>query len=466
MDQNTVIMKFGGASLSEPVSVDKVIGHIQDQIEKRPVLVFSAIGKTTRTLLHSALQAAEGRREYEHMIRGLFQWHEEMASGLLNGRLSGITRTLYSCEQELLLALDGVPRHLPLPARMQDRILVFGEIMSTAVMEEVLKARGIAAVLMDSREMILTDNRHTCARPLIEKSYSRIRSLLGPVLEAGKVPVIQGFIGSTPEGHATTLGFEGSDYTATLVGAALRAREIQIWKAVPGVMSADPDWVEDAHVLERISFREAAALSFHGARVLHPSTIGPAQQAGIPIGVYDVHRSGLSGTRIQPEEEGAEPCVKFVTSRDSLVKVTLSGVNGESPERMGGSFQAELEKYRIRPVAFFEGDGCVIAAVDAGEIMEGQIRNPGALGGSTITPGFASVTLLGNRLDTLPLHKQVLHALEGIPLECVAQSSDPTVFTILLAESYAEKAVQRLHHFFFPREKSGRLNNTNWGERP
>ena len=184
---------------------------------------------------------------------------------------------------EIISDLELIEGRKELSPILQDKILSFGELLSTAILEFVLDGNGINAKLLDARHFIITDNYFTHACPIKEKSYEQIQNNIKPLLNKDVVPVTQGFIGATLLGEATTLGFEGSDYSAVLIGAALDVSEIQIWKNVDGILTSDPTLVPKTYTVNSMSFDEAAELSRCGAKILHPNTIKPAKEKNISV---------------------------------------------------------------------------------------------------------------------------------------------------------------------------------------
>ncbi|MBW2651049.1 MAG: lysine-sensitive aspartokinase 3, partial [Deltaproteobacteria bacterium] len=237
-----IVMKFGGTSIEDIPSVERVVEIINSRLEQCPVVVNSAMGKTTRKLLDIARLSAEGMDEKAlsrlDEIRG---YHFDMVRGLTpDFEDSDVRTTLERYFEELQRLLGGLSVLRELTPRSQDRILSYGELVATTIIASALQSRGINARWLDARDFIITDERFTRAKPLDDLTCRGIQEKVRPLVESGHVPVIQGFIGSTRSGATTTLGFEGSDLTAALAGAALDVSDIQIWKDVNGIMTADP----------------------------------------------------------------------------------------------------------------------------------------------------------------------------------------------------------------------------------
>jgi aspartate kinase len=213
--------------------------------------------------------------------------------------------------------LNGISILRELSPQIQDKVLSYGELIATALISETFLRRNIPAALLDSRELMVTDDRFTQASPIREIAFERIRTAVLGSVKLGRVPILQGYIGSTRNGATTTLGFEGSDYSAALMGAAADASEIQIWKEVPGMMTADPDVVPQALKVKAVSYEEAAELTFLGAKVLHPKAVEPAVSKKIPIRILCTRHPDSSGT--------------FITERTVECRIPVKSVAYKKP---------------------------------------------------------------------------------------------------------------------------------------
>ncbi|HKG21235.1 MAG TPA: lysine-sensitive aspartokinase 3, partial [Blastocatellia bacterium] len=227
-----IVMKFGGTSVEDAASIERIAGIIRDRLALKPIIVVSAMGKTTRKLLEASESSAAGdARATLSLIADLKTRHLSEARRLIH---SNSARSAFSLIEghfeELKKLLEGLAVLGEIPPRGLDKILSYGELLSSAIVADALGERGVPARLIDSRRVIKTDDRYGAAAVLFELTDRAVCETLSPLVEGGEVPVLQGFIGSTREGATTTLGFEGSDYTAAIVGAAMGVEDIQIWK--------------------------------------------------------------------------------------------------------------------------------------------------------------------------------------------------------------------------------------------
>src|SRR5205085_6458455 len=324
-----IVMKFGGTSVEDAASIERVTEIIKARLSLRPVVVVSAMGKTTRKLLQAAEASAAGDRSTTlAVVAELKTRHLSEARTLVK---STAERAVFSIIDrhfdELKKLLEGLAILGEVPSRGLDKILAYGELLSSAIVADALAERGVPARLLDAREFVITDDRFGGASPLFDLTNAKTRDSITPVIEAGEVPVIQGFIGATREGATTTLGFEGSDYTAAIVGAALGADDIQIWKDVSGLMTTDPRIFAEARTVKACTFAEAADLTYCGAKVLHPKAIHPAARQNIPVHIYNSKRPDATGTAISAT---APRCANLIKSIAYKRPITVIHAKGES----------------------------------------------------------------------------------------------------------------------------------------
>ena len=312
-----IVMKFGGTSVEDAASIERVTEIIKARLSLRPVVVVSAMGKTTRKLLQAAEASAAGDRSTTlAVVAELKTRHLSEARTLVK---STAERAVFSIIDrhfdELKKLLEGLAILGEVPPRGLDKILAYGELLSSAIVADALAERDVPTRLLDAREFVITDDRFGGASPLFDLTNAKTRDSITPVIEAGEVPVIQGFIGATREGATTTLGFEGSDYTAAIVGAAMQADDIQIWKDVSGLMTTDPRIFSGARTVKACTFAEAADLTYFGAKVLHPATLLPAIHKNIPVYVLNSRNIKSTGTEITAQAPPSKDTFRAITAK-------------------------------------------------------------------------------------------------------------------------------------------------------
>lgn len=323
------VLKFGGSSLANAERISAVCDIVSARYpDERPVVVLSAMKGVTDLLIAAATEAAAGSDSYRDRLSEIRRRHQSARQELFAERTPSpaLEERLDSMFQELSDLLHGVSLVRECTERSLDLIMSFGERLSCTLAGAVLTARGCPAAMFDARELLVTDARHGNARVDFAESYKRIRERLGADSPEPLVPVVTGFIARSAAGVTTTLGRNGSDYTASLFGAALGAEAVEIWTDVDGVMSADPRYVPGAFVVPEISIQEAMELSYFGAEVLHPYTMLPAVDQAIPIRIKNTLRPEAPGTSIIAEAK-KDPNHE-ITGLASIEDVSLINVEG------------------------------------------------------------------------------------------------------------------------------------------
>jgi aspartate kinase len=323
-------MKFGGTSVGSAEAIERAACLIRHTLESWPqvVVVASAMSGVTDLLLKGANTAAAGDADtYKNVTRKLRQKHFNAIAALLNdgedqSQVSAEIRHLIDHFQRLCQAVAVLGELTP---RALDAISSMGEQMSIRIVAAYLRQVGQPAEAVDATDLILTDSGFQDAIPQMAETTRRTEARLRPLLENGVVPIVTGFIGASPEGVTTTLGRGGSDYSAAILGQALRADEVWIWTDVDGVMSADPRFVPDARTIPTLSYREVAELAYYGAKVLHPKTIRPCVENGIPLRIKNTFNPDHPGTVIVSNGAAEQGAIKAVTAVKNQSLVTIEG---------------------------------------------------------------------------------------------------------------------------------------------
>lgn len=320
MGDAMIVMKFGGTSLADRSRMEHVAGIVGRHDLSSVVVVVSAMGSTTDRLIQAAALAEQGDQVgLAALIGELGQFHRSACEDQqVTGQIDGLLNELFSVLEGIRLLREQTPRS-------RDLVSSIGERLSSQILAAHLRLQGTEAEAVDARRFVVTDEQYNAARVDLERTREAALPLLSELLQRGVVPVVTGFIGATPSGITTTLGRGGSDYTAALVGSMLGAKEVWIWTDVSGILTADPRLVKEARPLERVSYREAAEMSYFGAKVLHPKTIGPAVSAQIPIRIKNTFDPDLPGTVVAETSPTLPQGVKTVSSIHGLALITVEG---------------------------------------------------------------------------------------------------------------------------------------------
>jgi aspartate kinase len=312
-----IVMKFGGSSVATAASIKHVTDLVQSALTRQPVVVVSAFGDTTNQLVQLLAEAQRGLRYSAWKIqKELKEYHFDIAEDILSSEeLSAIDQYLRSTFRDLhVQMLEVAEEGREVTPALTDQVLSLGEQISSKILAAALKQAGVNAIHFDARDLILTDDDFTRAKPLYWETYAKIRWSI-PRAAASSVAVLGGFIGATERGMTTTLGRGGSDLTASIVGAAINAEEIQIWKDVDGMLTCDPKLKEGGYRVRALSYQEAAELAEAGAKILHPDTIAPARRLRIPVVLRNTFRPEMEGTRITAQAKQSSNTVKSIACK-------------------------------------------------------------------------------------------------------------------------------------------------------
>jgi aspartate kinase len=452
-----IIMKFGGTSVEDAPSIERVVEIIRARLELKPVVVVSAMGKTTRGLLEAAEASAAGSVEKSlSILARLRRNHRDETEQLARKNDEGsVFRQIEEYFAELTKLLEGLAVLGEVPPRGLDKILSYGEQLSSAILAHALNQRAVSSSLLDARELIKTDDG--AASPIFEITNPRIRETVVPLVENGLVPIVQGFIGSTRSGATTTLGFEGSDYTAAILGAALSACDIQIWKDVSGLMTADPAIFPGARTVKACTYAEAAELTYFGAKVLHPNAIHPAARSHIPIHIYNSRQPAATGTAITAGLVRCSNPIKSIAYRRpvTIIKTTQDPAQAPRPATGRDDFlKPLLDGIRRNPFITALSSSSVTLAVESLGLDDARLRDLiqdiSSLANASVEENRALVTLVGEGLRRDPkLISRLLHAIDDFELGALLHGLSPIMINFIVAERDVENVVARLHEVCF-----------------
>lgn len=326
----TLVMKFGGTSVGGAPAVAQAAAIVQDQAQawERLVVIVSAMRGVTDALIQGARTAASGDGQtYASLVTDLRVKHTLAVAELLSDadERTALLKTLDAYLDEFATFCRSVQVLGEVTPRAMDAISSLGERMNARIVAARLRQMGLRSEAVDATELIVTDRRFQQAAPLMDATRARTQTRLLPLLEAGVVPVVTGFMGATEDGITTTLGRGGSDYSASILGAVLDADEVWTWTDVDGVLTTDPRIVPDARVIPVLSYSEVAELAYFGAKILHPKTISPVVERGIPLWVKNTFNPTCPGTRIVREPESTPGTVKAVSAIKGLSMVNVEG---------------------------------------------------------------------------------------------------------------------------------------------
>ncbi|WP_238326000.1 aspartate kinase [Bryobacter aggregatus] len=461
MIPDLLVMKFGGTSMGSADRMRVAAQICVDAARTRPVaIVVSAMSKVTDLLLSTLRAAEEGDKEgVKENIRIIEKRHADTCQELLPAdRQDAVLSIIRGLIEEFERLSSGILMLAERPPRSVDEALSIGERLSAALIAAYLDASGTPAVAVNAREVIVTDSVFGNASPIMDFTIERAAKILVPKLLAGTLPVITGFNGATVDGRPTTLGRGGSDFSASILASALDAKELWIWTDVDGIMSADPRLVPDAAVLDVVTYREAAELAYNGAKVLHPRTIAPLVDKGIPVWSKNSFNLTAPGTMIAAQAEGNGP--RAVTS---MASVALISIEPASPVINGtmlmGRVLEALGRANAEVLAFtsssYQQSFCFLIRKDEVDIALSRLKaelslelaheyvhpievddNVGLL--AVVGEGMAGHPGLAGRIFTAI-------SADNVNIIAIAQGSSELTISIVVRRDGLERAVKAVH---------------------
>jgi aspartate kinase len=436
-----IVMKFGGTSVADAAAVENVARIVARERAAFPVVVVSAMSGVTDALLTATASSLEP----------IFNRHLAAADELLETpeHFADLVKRAETQVREALQTQNSSNRK-----SVQDAVVSFGEILSSALMAAVLNQHGVEARQVDARRCVITDEEHTSAAPLMPETFARTENELRPLLETGVVPVLGGFIGSTLQGATTTLGRGGSDYTAALIGAALNVDEIQIWTDVTGVLTADPRVVSDAQTIDRLSYSEAAELAYFGAKVLHPKTIQPAIENSIPVRICNSRAPQERGTLVGPQSETSPRTIKAIAHKTGVTIVQITSARMLGAYGFLRALFAVFEQHRTVVDVVTTSEVSVSLSLDEAGALPAIVEDLKQLGTVKIEKGRAIICVVGEGLRGTPgIAARVFSTISNINVSLISQGASSVNFTFVIEEERVKEAVTRLHEEFFSHEK-------------
>ena len=439
-----IVMKFGGTSVESAEAIARVTEIVRARVEQRPVVVVSAMGRTTNKLLAIAAAAVSGRRsEAIDALNEMHAYHLREAAGL------GVDAEVEAHFHELAELVKGLAVMGELTPRATDAISSYGERISSVIVAAYFRKAELAAVHVDSRSVIVTDARHMQAAPLFPESNAKLEAVI-PALARKQVVVMGGFIGATEDGVTTTLGRGGSDYTASIVGAGIGAKEIQIWTDVDGMLTADPTILPGGYRVETCSFAEAAELAYFGAKVLHPATVLPAIEKNIPVRILNSRRPEVEGTLIVAEAPASSTPIRSIACKKNITLVNIVSTRMLMAHGFLRRIFEVFDRFETPVDMLATSEVSVSLTIDNTRALAAIREEIEEFAEVSIEENHAIVCLVGENIRKIPgTASRVFSALKEINVRMVSQGASLLNISLVVAASDLHRAVESLHREFF-----------------
>jgi len=446
-----IVMKFGGTSVEGAAAIERVAGIVRERLDRHPLVVVSAMGKTTNRLLAAADKAGAGNladalRDAEELLA----WHRREAGALLPPeRRSEMDALLERHFEELEATLERVASAGQVTPALWDETASYGERLSSALLALIFPGLGIPAVHVDARTVLVTDSRHTQALPLYSRTYARLKERVAPLL-AEKVVVMGGFIGASATGETTTLGRGGSDFSAAIAGAGIGAEEIQIWTDVDGMLTCDPRVLPGGRLVKKISFAEAAELAYFGAKVLHPATVQPAIEKNIPVRILNSRRPEVCGTLIVAETVHCCNPIKSIACKRDITVVEIRSLRMLMAHGFLRRIFEVFDRYQTPVDLVTTSEVCVAVTIDQPRYIGEIERELARIADVNVIPGQAIICLVGDALRETPgLGARIFTALRQINVRMISEGASFNNVSLVVRDEDLVPAVAALHEEFF-----------------
>ncbi len=447
-----IVMKFGGSSLESAEALDRVAGIVAARAGRHPLVVVSAMGGTTDHLLAAGRDAVSGDLSAAlQQLDDLRAYHTRETKEVVSPEAHAELESFLDAHiRELSELLRGFSILGEITPRSIDAICSYGERLSSFVITLALRTKGLDSVHVDSRKVMVTNDRFTAATPLFEETNQLLKEHVRPLIAQGKIVCMGGFIASTRGGVTSTLGRGGSDLTASIVGAGLGAEEIQIWTDVDGIMTADPSLISGARRLRVLSFAEAAELAYVGARVLHPSTLVPAIRENVPVRVLNSRRPELEGTLIVAENPPHRFAVKSIAYKENITVVDIRSTR----MLMAHGFLAKIfevfNRYETPVDMVSTSEVSVSLTIDRTDRLADITQELERFAEVEATSGQIIVCVVGDNLRHTPgIAGKLFKALEDVNIRMISQGASKLNVSFVIDEGDLRKTVQALHQTLF-----------------
>lgn len=459
------VMKFGGTSVGDAACIARAAKIIAEGARAgRCVAVVSAMSGVTNRLIEAAKIAQSGNAKGALAILDeLAAKHESTLASVVKNEVerAKVSEKMQQVFAEGRRFCEGTALLRELSPRTLDTISSLGERLSAPMVSAAVKELGLPSEALEASELIVTDDYHGGAEPLMNKTREKSQARVFPLLERGIVPIVTGFIGATEDGELTTLGRGGSDYSATILGAALDASEVIIWTDVDGVLTADPRLISEARTIPKITYREAAELAFFGAKVLHPKTLKPVVEAAIPVWIRNSFAPEKRGTEITPKG-GHNGGVKALTAIRDVTLISLGGPGIVGlPDVVGRTFSTIAEvraNVLLISQSSSQNDICFsVSSADAERTIEAlrkefaQDLKHEKVEHINVDPNIAIVAVVGENMRGTPgIAGRTFQALgrENVNIIAIAQGSSESNISFVIEESAVKKALEATHREF------------------
>jgi len=450
-----IVMKFGGTSVEDATAIRRLVSIVRRQLHRQPVVVVSAMGRTTNGLLECARMAAAGdMQSAQSRLDEIAGRHFKTADQLTPPEeIESLREALSKRFIAIRSTLEEIGQTGKLTPRLSDAVSASGELLSSVVVAAAFRADGMNGVWVDVRPMMRTNDDFTRAAVRFDIANPELKEGFTAALAGGGVPVTQGFIGSTSDGAdsvTTTIGRGGSDYSTSIIGAAMGADEIQIWTDVDGIMTTDPRIAPEAAKVKIISFAEASELAYFGAKVLHPSTLLPAMAKDIPVRVLNSRRPEIEGTAIVRRSPPSRAVVKAIAFKHGITVINVTSDRMLMAHGFLSRLFAVFDEHETSIDMVATSEVSVSMTLDDMRRLDAIVADLQRLGDVSVERDAALICLVGENLKFTPgVASRIFSSIEGINVSMISHGASAINVSFIVDGASVERAVRSLHREFF-----------------
>lgn len=454
-----IIMKFGGTSTQNASAMLNVTNIVKANLDKQPLVVISAIAQATNQLELMGNYAQLGdSTNAKVVLKNFLERHLSIVEEAVktSDRRDELIKTINGFGAEIYELIQGTAIIRELTPKVLDKFYSYGELLSSLIISYIMKENGINTVWVDTKDFMITDDNFNRASPIYDIIDIKIKNCLHQYLIKGKTIVSQGFLGATINGDRTTMGRESSDFSAAIIGSALDAVDIQIWTDVDGILSGDPNIVENPVINKILTFEEAYELSLLGAKVLHPNTMLPAQIKNIPIHIYNSKRPEMSGTLIVNDSSvSISSPVKSITYKKKITLISVQQKVRTTQFVFWENILNIFTKYKIDPILTSTSKFKFCAVFDSISNIESLKHEMKEFGEISICENLTLISLVGkNILASKKFIINIFSELKHINVEYYLFGASNTSFSFLTSSENYKEAVKYLHKIIFEYSES------------
>ncbi len=448
-----LVMKFGGTSVESAEAINRLVSIVSGRLERKPVLVVSALSKVTNTLyeITDLIEKNQLEEALAH-LDGLKERHLGVLEGLVttsSEHYAPCAAMIESTIAELGEFLTILCKIGEISERSSARIYSTGEVLSSQIICAALNHNGIATALMDARQIIITDSNYTKGTPIVAEICERAPRVIEKAYQGNQAVITQGFLSATAAGITTVLGRGGSDYSASLIGMAVGAEEIEIWTDVDGIFSADPRRVSNSSYIEKISFEEASEMAQFGAKVLHPFTILPAIEKNIPVRVLNSKNPTHCGTIILQDSE-ISPSAKSVSFKENITVINIYSTSMINTFGFLSKVFEIFNRHHISVDLISTSEANISLTIEQGQDITSLMEELSTFSKVEIQRDKSQISVIGKGLiDIKGLCTKVFASLIDYKIYMISQGASAINLSFVVKREHLDDILNKLHNEIF-----------------